>query len=77
MEDINNSTYADVGWYPDYLQTIYKRRTILIIIIIIIVIIIIMTLIIKLSKHNIANRNTKDINKGNNQNCNNSNNQLV
>ena len=36
-----------------------------------------MTLIIKLSKHNIANRNTKDINKGNNQNCNNSNNQLV
>ena len=75
MEDINNSTYADLGWYPDYLQTIYKRRTILIIIII--VIIIIMTLIIKLSKHNIANRNTKDINKGNNQNCNNSNNQLV
>ena len=36
-----------------------------------------MTLIMKLSKHNNANSNNKDINKYSNQNSNNSNNQLV
>ena len=36
-----------------------------------------MTFIIKLSKHNNANSNNKDINRDNNQNCNNGNNQLV
>ena len=79
MEDINNTTYANIGWYPDYIQTIYKPtfylkvnqlKTILIIIITRILIII-MGLITKLSKHN------KDINKDNNQNSNNSNNKLV
>ena len=36
-----------------------------------------MTLIIKLSKHNNAKSNYKDINNDNNQNSNNSNNKLV
>ena len=25
MKDINNSTYADAGWYPDYIQTIFYK----------------------------------------------------
>ena len=61
VEDINNSTYADVGWYPDYIQTIYKPTfwlkvnyleiiTIPIIIIIIILIIIIIIIIIIMIK---------------------------
>ena len=76
MKDINNSTYADAGWYPDYIQTmfykpnfglkvIYLIKNIIIPIkvgkaILIIIIIIIM---IKVSKHNNANSNHKDINK--------------
>ena len=30
VDDISNSTYADVGWYPDYIQTIYIQANFLI-----------------------------------------------
>ena len=85
MEDINNSAYADVGWYPDYIQTTYKSTFWLkvsylkniILTIIIRMSIIIIILIIKLSKHETGNSNNKYINKDNNQNSNNTNNQLL
>ena len=79
MKDINNSTYANAGWYPDYIQTIFYKpnfclkviyliKNIIIPIkvrksILIIIIIIIIIIMIKVSKHNNDNSNHKDINK--------------
>ena len=77
MKDINNSTYADAGWYPDYIQTmfykpnfglkvIYLIKNIIIPIKVgkaILIIIIIIIIMMKVSKHNNANSNHKDINK--------------
>ena len=77
MKDINNSTYANAGWYPDYIQTIFYKPNFCLKVIYLIkniiipikvrkailIIIIIIIIMIKVSKHNNANSNHKDINK--------------